>query len=267
MIKGKGFLKNYLSGEDDVTILSRKHHSLRGHEEAVGSYGDDYINSYRNCPIRRIRQYDYLINSYNNSRNTIEKEFFDPVDSNFCYLCGLNEPQTLDHFHPSSSTPQFSITRHNLIRCCGKCNSKKSDRLPLSDLNLRHPYLDNIYNNHEILFDVFFNAAIKNIEGDIIFDIETRAKDELSNYFKRQINKAIKELEINLRVSRRVNTYLTTICREWNSYGSTNRERQANFRRFRNREFRRSNYKEFFAYKILAEPGMTTFIDQLIRQP
>ncbi len=267
MIRGRGYLKNYVSGEDDMQLLSRRHHSLRGWETQVGQHSDNYRTKFRRCPIARIWQYDPLIQSYHTTRKTIEDQYFDLIESNFCYLCSLNEPGTFDHFHPSSSAPQYSLTRHNLIRCCGKCNSIKTERHPISDLNLKHPYFDNVYNANEVLFDVYCNDFDKNDEGDIIFDLETKAADNLTNYMQGHVNHALDELNISERVSLRVNTHLIKICREWGTYGASNLEIRNNFIVARDREFRSQNYKEYFAYKILSGPRVVSRITRLLNQP
>jgi 5-methylcytosine-specific restriction endonuclease McrA len=44
-----------------------------------------------------------------------------------CQYCGLNVPDTFDHYLPKTSFPEFSILAINLIPCCPKCNEKKGD--------------------------------------------------------------------------------------------------------------------------------------------
>lgn len=46
---------------------------------------------------------------------------------NSCPYCGIDKPRTIDHYLPKSEYPEFSIYPPNLIPCCPRCNSKKSD--------------------------------------------------------------------------------------------------------------------------------------------
>lgn len=45
----------------------------------------------------------------------------------FCPLCGLIPWETLDHFAPKSTFPEFSVLAKNLIPCCWTCNHLKGD--------------------------------------------------------------------------------------------------------------------------------------------
>lgn len=47
----------------------------------------------------------------------------DIEDFSECPLCGIGEPDTLDHYLPKDEFPEFSILSKNLIPVCGPCNS------------------------------------------------------------------------------------------------------------------------------------------------
>lgn len=51
-----------------------------------------------------------------------------PARNNFfCPMCGLSPWETLDHFAPKSSFPEFSVLARNLVPCCWRCNHLKGD--------------------------------------------------------------------------------------------------------------------------------------------
>ncbi|MGB6212080.1 hypothetical protein [Pseudomonas mandelii] len=47
----------------------------------------------------------------------------DIEDFDECPLCGIGEPDTLDHYLPKDEFPEFSTFSKNLIPVCGPCNS------------------------------------------------------------------------------------------------------------------------------------------------
>ena len=76
---------------------------------------------------------DALINLYDFNATVIKKIKGKILDSqiatinNTCQYCTLNSVNTLDHFIPKQSFPEFSINPLNLFPCCSECNSKKSN--------------------------------------------------------------------------------------------------------------------------------------------
>lgn len=45
----------------------------------------------------------------------------------YCPMCGTTLPQTVDHYAPVVSFPEFAVHPLNLVPCCSKCNSTKHD--------------------------------------------------------------------------------------------------------------------------------------------
>lgn len=71
-----------------------------------------------------------------------------------CPACGESgTPNTLDHFLPKSSFPEFSITTVNLFPMCDACQTKKGTKI-LDNNNQRlfiHPYFDK-FTQEQIIF-------------------------------------------------------------------------------------------------------------------
>jgi hypothetical protein len=64
-----------------------------------------------------------------------------------CPFCGVGESSTLDHYLPKERFPQFATMSGNLIPCCARCNTRKSQLVfdELTDVRLfLHPYFDEI---------------------------------------------------------------------------------------------------------------------------
>lgn len=69
-----------------------------------------------------------LVNCYSSKTKhlkTLRGELLYPDIEDFseCPLCGIGEPDTLDHYLPKDEFPEFSILSKNLIPVCGPCNS------------------------------------------------------------------------------------------------------------------------------------------------
>ncbi|MCR8659176.1 HNH endonuclease [Paenibacillus endoradicis] len=45
-----------------------------------------------------------------------------------CPYCGISEPDTLDHYLPKGTFPEFSVLSINLIPSCGTCNRNKGEK-------------------------------------------------------------------------------------------------------------------------------------------
>lgn len=63
-----------------------------------------------------------------------------------CPMCGSETTNTIDHFLPRNSYPEFSIFTRNLVPCCGLCNSgaKKTIIKGTSPERFLHPYFDQL---------------------------------------------------------------------------------------------------------------------------
>lgn len=48
--------------------------------------------------------------------------------SSVCPYCGINAPNTVEHYLPRATFPEYSVFQDNLIPACGECNGYKGDR-------------------------------------------------------------------------------------------------------------------------------------------
>lgn len=70
-----------------------------------------------------------------------------PVAAVRCPFCGISEATTLDHYLPKELHPLYTIYSKNLVPCCPKCNSHKSTKIMIENVEIRrflHPYFDPI---------------------------------------------------------------------------------------------------------------------------
>lgn len=76
------------------------------------------------------------------------------LETECCPYCGKHgKPETLDHYLPKDSYPEFSIYHLNLIPCCDRCNRKKSTNCLKDNKRLFiNPYFDEYLN--EIFIEV-----------------------------------------------------------------------------------------------------------------
>lgn len=88
---------------------------------------------------------------------------------NSCPMCGINEPNQLDHFMDKSTYGQLACCRLNLIPVCGVCNNKKSD-LPYTDFV--HAYYDRNFGNGHFLIT---KVHIRNNTIGFTFSIDKNA--------------------------------------------------------------------------------------------
>lgn len=82
------------------------------------------------------------------SQHSVQKPILDKLRNqglNYCPSCGESgTPNTLDHYLPKSTYPEFSVTIANLCPMCDKCQTEKRDKT-LNNVLQRlflHPYFD-----------------------------------------------------------------------------------------------------------------------------
>jgi hypothetical protein len=97
-------------------------------------------------------QKEALIHAYSVETKPFSKlrdRLFKPVMLAQCPFCGFGEASTLDHYLPKELHPQFAVYSRNLVPCCSKCNTRKSNLIvdKVTDVRLfLHPYYDIIPN-------------------------------------------------------------------------------------------------------------------------
>jgi hypothetical protein len=121
----------------------------------------------------------------------------DIEDFSECPLCGIGEPDTLDHYLPKDEFPEFSIFSKNLIPVCGPCNSNYKG-LKWLDKGKRifiHTYYD-VFPS----FCFFEATVVVGSKLSINFDLVRLAADpEFSDLFARHFRK----LKLNKRFKRK----------------------------------------------------------------
>lgn len=117
-----------------------------------------------------------------------------------CPYCGLNEPDTLDHFLPKKKHPLLSITLYNLIPCCNNCNHKKKEYdSSVESISFFNPYLDegnsnwlkieaiSITNQSLDISYAFNEAAFDSENQRDVFKVTCKELDLLPRYACRSI--------------------------------------------------------------------------------
>jgi 5-methylcytosine-specific restriction endonuclease McrA len=264
MIRGSGFEENFVSLIEDLKFTALKHYSVRKYVQRLGRIHQNYFRLYSNCPVAKNNSLTYLPAAYDNSWKTLHDHFYHKVFSNYCCYCGKNRPTRLDHFHPSSKTPQYSLLRYNLIRSCVRCNEFKTSRRPISYLGLKHPYFDRVYKKHEILFEVKIARVYRDPQREIAFDVDVVAKSKLSRNDRADINFALEKMEIKNRVGFDVSIELANIYNvDWAGFRGNEKRRKALFIQMAANELKKKHYFEYFCYKALASVTMIRKIDSV----
>jgi len=83
---------------------------------------------------------------------------------------GFKFSGTLDHYFEKSDYPYLSLSFHNLIPVCGRCNKKKEDnkktRSSVSIANHYHPYINSLDKVAEFDFTSFY-TGIGSFQGEL----------------------------------------------------------------------------------------------------
>ncbi len=107
-----------------------------------------------------------------------------------CQYCGIQKPNTIDHYLPKADFPEFSVLALNLIPCCSDCNLKKNNYwLDNGFRGIINFYIDNLPQEQFLFCDVTFdgNNDIPNIlfRLDIPATVNTKIKNIINNHFNR----------------------------------------------------------------------------------
>ena len=165
-----------------------------------------------------------LINLYDFNAAVIKKIKGKILDSqiatinNTCQYCTLNSVNTLDHFIPKQSFPEFSINPLNLFPCCSECNSKKSNLWLDSNhhhlfLNL---YLDELPNKRYLMANFDFQNDIPMVT----FSLGNTEKIDNSTY--EIIESHFSRLDLLRRMRERSNEEITNIINTIRGYYNLN---------------------------------------------
>lgn len=211
-INNKDYLKNnYPAFAEILSTFSKKipKEMLDGNVELLKANWENYVINIINVESKIKR----FANLYDQSRREKVIGYYRNIA--ICPYCGLNEPDTLDHFLPKTAHPLLSITLYNLIPCCNNCNHKKkvydSSLEPVSFFN---PYLNkenpswlevktiDITNQDLNIRYAFNEAAFVNDEQKEIFKLTCKELDLLSRY-------ACRSVEFILNQKRNIQKYCT----------------------------------------------------------
>lgn len=96
-----------------------------------------------------------------------------------CPYCGMNEPNTFDHYMPQGIFPEFAVMPLNLLPCCGQCNNKKLENW----LENRHRTIINFYSDiipaQKYLFaELSYNGIIPEVPTITFFTRKPPETDE-----------------------------------------------------------------------------------------
>lgn len=207
MIKGQILRSSLTDNELIDNILTREDSFTK---EDLTHLNELYLTSFGQCPFSKNTHYEELKKLYSTYSNLIKKKCFKSFSTSFCCYCG-REATDLDHFHPQKKIPQFAISPNNLIPSCTPCNRSKSERYPISKLQLFHPYLDKIYLTHQTLFCFSWKSIEKNYDGEILFEIEMIPVDGLSVVEKARVVNTLNKIKGIKNVKERVVSRLNVI--------------------------------------------------------
>ncbi len=122
----------------------------------------------------------------------------------FCQYCGLNEPDTIDHYLPKNEFPEFSTHPQNLVPCCGRCNQIRG-RKPWRDqdeCSTLHLYFDVVDDTQRHL-SACYDGANKSV------DFSVSAND---TNFGFRYKRHFETLNLEQRLGARASGALDSIC-------------------------------------------------------
>lgn len=107
-----------------------------------------------------------------------------------CQYCGIQKPNTIDHYLPQSDFPEFSVLALNLIPCCNDCNTKKNNYwLDNGFRGIINFYIDTLPQIQFLFCDVTIDSTNKipnvNYRLSIPRAVNKRLRVIISNHFIR----------------------------------------------------------------------------------
>ncbi len=130
---------------------------------------------------------DELIQCYQGNSmimRAIRREVLDDVCK--CPYCGVNDPDTLDHYFDKKEYPEFSIYSPNLIPCCHSCNNRKGTKVFNQNHQRQylHFYFDTIPDYQFIFIRFFADNGIPRIKISLRFQKDEPSQCVIRNHFK-----------------------------------------------------------------------------------
>jgi hypothetical protein len=125
-----------------------------------------------------------------------------------CAYCGLNTPNTFDHYLPKSKFPEFSVLSLNLIPCCSDCNSLKRDNwidLATGQLLFVNAYFDDVPK------EIFVKAKVSVVRGSPLIELFVKPPRKSSNSIYRTIESHYEKLRVLKRAEEMSHNYVISI--------------------------------------------------------
>lgn len=128
----------------------------------------------------------------------VREAAFKGVD--LCPICGIDEPDQLDHHLPQSSYNPLSIYPRNLVPLCHDCNFIKRAH---DDGNFVHAYFDQVPTTQFVQVDVSI------VDSGLLTVFSIAQVEGMSEALKDRLRFQLDTLDLNGRFQKEVNTYLS----------------------------------------------------------
>ncbi|MGP4072855.1 HNH endonuclease [Piscibacillus sp. B03] len=160
------------------------------------------------------KEREALLHCYDNQTQKLEElklkiRQTQPIEfSSTCQYCGINYPNTFDHYIPKEIFPELSVLHYNLIPCCSECNSNKGSKWISNNDERRflQLYFDKLPTDRQYLFtEIKFDDGIPNAKFYI--RNEYGVKEDLFNI----IESHFKELNLRSRYALKSNEVISEI--------------------------------------------------------
>lgn len=136
-----------------------------------------------------------------------------------CPFCGISEADELDHHLPRSIFKAIAIYPLNLIPLCHKCNNKKKT---VTGENIEERFTHVYFDDFPDFPLLKANVELQNNALSVDFTIE---KNGISELLFKQLNFQIERINLNNRLKKECNIYLSSIGSIIeNSFGENNAE-------------------------------------------
>ncbi|MCY0990457.1 hypothetical protein OV203_25170 [Nannocystis sp. ILAH1] len=139
------------------------------------------------------------------------RQLQDPSVRGVCQNCGLNEPNTFDHYIPKDEFPEFAIHPHNIVPCCQQCNDLRR-RKPWRDehgCRTFHFYFDDVEVSERHLVARIIRDG--NHEPRMLFECSSSPE---APGFGGRYSRHAETLQLPRRLEERAPTELDRICNE-----------------------------------------------------
>ncbi len=105
--------ENYNQNKDELSKI------------AMNTFNNSEREDLEHCYNRKTQPLDRLLASIKMAQ---------PTEIRYkCQYCGIDSPNTFDHYLPISLFPEFAVYSLNLLPCCATCNGKKLNAFLLNN--------------------------------------------------------------------------------------------------------------------------------------